>query len=142
MEFFGSDGFTEIVLNSFGDMRMFHNDSAGGGGNIQPNTNISLTGAGDLLVLSLLYDAGSDTVDVLYSLNGGEDVSFYSGTGVDDRIGDLATSFVVAQVFEFGVGDPVPTIQIQEWSMTAIPEPSTSMLLLGCLGFFLGRRRR
>ena len=141
-KFFGSDGFTEIVLNSFGDMRMFHNDSDGGGGNIQPNTNIGLTGAGDLLVLSLLYDAGSDTVDVLYSLNGGEDVSFYSGTGVDDRIGDLATNFVVAQVFEFGVGDPVPTIQIQEWSMTAIPEPSTSMLLLGCLGFFLGRRRR
>ena len=123
-------------------MRMFHNDSDGGGGNIQPNTNIGLTGAGDLLTLSLLYDAGSDTIDVLYSLNGGEDVSFYSGGGVDGPVGDLATNFVVAQVFEFGVGDPVPTVQIQEWSMTAIPEPSTSMLLLGSLGLFLCRRRR
>ncbi len=140
-KFFGPDGFTEIVLNSFGDMRMFHNDSDGGGGNIQPNTNIGLTGAGDVIELALLYNEGSDTLDVSYALNGGAVTSFYSGGGIDGPVGNLWTNFVQAEVFEFGAGDPVPTIQIQEWSMTAVPEPASSMLVLGCLGLLLRRRR-
>ena len=144
-KFFGADGFTEVVLNSFGNMRMYHNDSDGGGGNIQPQTSIGLTGTDDVLVLTLQYLAAIDEVDVSYSLNGGGSTPFYSGGGIDGPVGDLVTSFVQVEVFEFGAGAPVPVIQIQEWNLspaTAIPEPSTSLLLAGCFGLLSIRRRR
>ena len=144
-KFFGPDGFTEIVLNSFGDMRMFHNDFAGGAGNIQQNTNIGLTGAGDLLELTLQYDDVADQLEVTYSLNGGGSTPFYSGGGIDGRVGDLVTNFTQVEVFEFGGGAPVPVVQVQEWNLTpvtSIPEPSSSLLLAGCLGLFAIRRRR
>ncbi|MGI9241287.1 MAG: PEP-CTERM sorting domain-containing protein [Verrucomicrobiales bacterium] len=141
-KFFGPDGFMEVVLNSFGDMRLFHNDQDGGGGNIQPNTNIGLTGAGDIVTLALLYDEGTDMIDVSYVVNGGSSTSFYSGGGVDGPVDDLVTNFVIAEVFEFGAGNPVPTVQIQEWNLEAIPEPSAAALLAGCLGLIAVRRRR
>lgn len=51
---FGPDGFMEIVLNSFGDMRLYHNDPDRGAGNIQPNTTIGMAD-GDVLNLTTVY---------------------------------------------------------------------------------------
>jgi hypothetical protein len=141
---FGKDGFMEIVLNSFGDMRLYHNDSDGGGGNIQPNTRITVAN-GDLLKLSNAYNATSDTIDLTYSVNGGDSMAFYSGGGIDGPIGDLASNFVQVEVFKWGASDFKPNIGIDEWSLKssggAVPEPS-SIALFSLAGLFLLRRRK
>ena len=95
--------------------------------------------------LTLQYDDVADQLEVTYSLNGGGSTPFYSGGGIDGRVGDLVTNFTQVEVFEFGAGAPVPVVQVQEWSLTpvdSIPEPSSSLLLAGCLGLFAIRRRR
>ena len=140
---FGPDGFMEIVLNSFGAMRLYHNDSDGGGGNIQPNTNIGIS-EGDLLNLTTNYNTETDTIEVTYALNGGAAQSFYSGSGIDGSIGDIITNFVEVELFKWGTVPDTPTIAIDGWNLssTAIPEPSTSILLAGFLGLAAMRRRR
>jgi hypothetical protein len=135
---FGPDGFMEIVLNSFGDMRLYHNDSDGGAGNIQPNTNIGIAD-GDLLNLTVNYDLGTDTLDVTYSLNGGTAISFYSGGGIDGPVGNLLTNFVEVELFKWGAAVDVPIIAIDQWNL-AVPEPATLSLLLAG-GLFLRRKK-
>jgi hypothetical protein len=141
---FGSEGFMEVVLNSFGDMRLYHNDSDGGGGNIQPNTRISVAN-GDLLTLSNAYNTASDTIDLTYSVNGGDPISFYSGGGVDGPIGDTITNFVEVEVFKWGASEFKPNIGIDDWSLKtsgdAVPEPS-GIALVSLAGLFLLRRRK
>jgi hypothetical protein len=136
---FGADGFTEIVFNSFGNVRQFHN------GNLYTNVPITV-GDGDTLSFKQVYTLSNNTMDVSYSVNGGADQSLYSGTGGGaSGFQDVITNFVAVEVFEFGAGDPVPTIEIQEWSLSptvAIPEPSTSLLLAGCFALTAIRRRR
>jgi hypothetical protein len=136
---FGADGFTEIVFNSFGNVRQFHN------GNLYTNVPITV-GDGDTLSFKQVYTLSNNTMDVSYSVNGGADQSLYSGTGNGaSGFQDVITNFVAVEVFEFGAGDPVPTIEIQEWSLSptvAIPEPSTSLLLAGCFALTAIRRRR
>lgn len=123
---FGADGFMEVVLNSFGDMRIFHNDFDGGGGNIQPNTNIGVSD-GDLLKLTTVYDPNSDTINVTYSLNGGLAQAFYSGGGIDGPVDDLITNFVEVEMFKFGSGGPQEVAAIDRWRLT--PEPTSAALL-------------
>ena len=143
-----SSGLTDSRRSSStasGDMRMFHNVLTEVPGISNQNTNIGLTGAGDLLELTLQYDDVADQLEVTYSLNGGGSTPFYSGGGIDGRVGDLVTNFTQVEVFEFGGGAPVPVVQVQEWNLTpvdSIPEPSSSLLLDGCLGLFAIRRRR
>mgnify|MGYP001183995938 CR=1 FL=1 len=141
---FGPDGFMEIVLNSFGDMRLFHNDFDGGGGNIQPNTNIGISEVA-LLNLTTNYDIGTDTINVTYALNGGAPQLFYSGGGVDGPIGDTVSNFVEVELFKWGAVPDTPTIAIDGWNLSSaavIPEPSTSILLAAFLGLAAVRRRR
>lgn len=139
---FGPDGFMEIVLNSFGDMRLYHNDSDGGGGNIQPNTNIGIAD-GDVLGLTVDYNAGSDTLDVTYSLNGGAAMPFYSGGGVDGPVDDLISNFVEVEVFKWGEAIEEPYAAIDEWNLEVIPEPSMIALFgIGGLALMVSRRRK
>ena len=137
---FGANGFTEIVFNSFGNVRQFHT-----GGNLYTNVPITVAD-GDTLSFKQVYTSSSNTMDVSYSVNGGADQSLYSGTGNGaSGFQNVITSFAEVEVFEFGAGDPVPTIEIQEWSLSptvAIPEPSTSLLLAGCFALTAIRRRR
>lgn len=139
---FGPNGFTEMVLNSFGQMRLFHNDGTSGG-NIQPNTTIGVS-EGDLLNITTNYNTGTDTIDVTYALNGGAAQSFYSGGGVNGSIGDTVSNFVEIELFKWGAVADTPTIAIDEWNLssTVVPEPSTSILLAGFLGLAAVRRRR
>lgn len=138
---FGPDGFMEIVLNSFGDMRLYHNDSDGGAGNIQPNTNIGYVD-GDVLDLVVGYDAGTDTLNVTYELNGGGAIPFYSGGGIDGPVDDLISNFTEVEVFKWGASVGEPFVGIDEWNLTVIPEPGTLALFgLGSL-LFIARRRR
>ena len=122
---FGPDGFMEVVINSFGNMRLFHNDSndtVDGGnlaGGFPDNINIGYAD-GDLLKLTTVYDTNSDTIDVTYSLNGGAAQAFYSGGGISGPIGDLITSFVEVEVFKFGDAEPTQaTAAIDNWSLAA-----------------------
>ena len=137
---FGANGFTEIVFNSFGNVRQFHT-----GGNLYTNVPITVAD-GDTLSFKQVYTSSSNTMDVSYSVNGGADQSLYSGTGNGaSGFQNVITNFAEVEVFEFGAGDPVPTIEIQEWSLSptvAIPEPSTSLLLAGCFALTAIRRRR
>ncbi|MEM8679941.1 MAG: hypothetical protein AAGF97_11360 [Planctomycetota bacterium] len=139
---FGPDGFMEFVLNSFGDMRLFHNNStAGVGGDLQPNTNIGYS-EGDLLTLKTVYDQGGDTIDVTYSLNGGPATPYYSGTGNGGSIGDVITNFVETEVFKWGTALPdQPIVRVDRWQL--VPEPSAASII-GCatLGFLATFRRR
>ncbi len=136
---FGADGFTEIVFNSFGNVRQFHQ------GNLYTNVPITVAD-GDTLSFKQVYTLSNNTMDVSYSVNGGTDQSLYSGTGNGaNGFQNVITNFSEVEVFEFGAGDPVPTIEIQEWSLSptvAIPEPSTSLLLAGCFALTAIRRRR
>ena len=137
---FGPDGFTEIVLNSFGDMRLFHADGISGG-NIQPNTNIGYTD-GDLLNLTTAYDLGTDTINVTYSLNGGGAIPFYSGGGINGTIGDTVGNFVEVENFKWGASEGLPFVAIDEWNLVVVPEPTTAALVgLGSLSLFFLRRR-
>ena len=122
---FGANGFMELVLNSFGELRLFHLDNTDPNdvqfGNLQPNTNISYTD-GDTLTLTTVYDQSGDTLDVSYSLNGGSAVSYYSGGGIAGPVGDLITSFVEVELFKWGndPNDPTPqsVVSIDKWSLT------------------------
>ena len=120
---FGPDGFMEVVLNSFGDMRLFHNDFDGGRGNIQPNTNIGITD-GDRLRLVYEYDIDTDEITVTYSLNGDPEVSFYSGGGIDGPIGNIITNFVEVENFKWGSDQPIEIITgIDSWNLVDLVDP-------------------
>ena len=137
---FGANGFTEIVFNSFGNVRQFHT-----GGNLYTNVPISVAD-GDSLSFKQVYTSSSNTMDVSFTVNGGPYQPLWSGTGNGaSGFQNVITSSAEVEVFEFGAGDPVPTITIQEWSLSptvAIPEPSTSLLLVGCFALTAIRRRR
>ena len=140
--FFGPNGFAEVVLNSFGDMRLYHRDSrTGANGNVAPGTRIGVAD-GDTLELLLSYSLAADTVDLSYSLNGDAAVSFYSGSGNGDGFGDFASNFMDAQVFKWG---STPTdqavIAIDRWSV--VPEPSVfGLIAIGMAGLLPRRRRK
>ena len=141
---FGPDGFVEIVLNSFGDMRVFHNNTVSGvGGNIVPNTNIGITDT-DTLQLSVAYSAGTDMLDISYSLNGDASVPFYSGLGNGGSTGDFYTNFADTMLFHWGTSEETATasvLAIDQWTF-AVPEPGTFALLAMGAGILLIRRRR
>lgn len=137
---FGADGFTEIVLNSFGDMRLFHSDGVSGG-NIQPNVNIGIAD-GDVLGLRTVYDAGTDSLNVTYSINGGAQNPFYSGSGINGTVGNTVGNFVEVEVFKWGAAAEVPVLGLDQWNLTAIPEPGTIVMFgLGGLALMVLRRR-
>lgn len=140
---FGANGFVELVLNSFGDMRMFHNDFDGNSGNVVPNTNIGLA-EGDNLNLTVNYNGGpAGTADVTYSINGGPNVVFHSGMGFNGApIGDVVTSFQEAEVFKWGNNEPTQSlIHIDKWSL--IPEPgSVALFGVGSMILLAARRRK
>ncbi|MDG1671921.1 MAG: hypothetical protein P8H96_13720 [Akkermansiaceae bacterium] len=137
---FGPDGFTEMVFNSFGNVRQFHP-----GGNLYNNVPITVAD-GDTLSFKQVYTLSSNTMDVSYSVNGDLYQPLYSGTGNGaSGFQNVITNFAEVEVFEFGAGDPVPTVTIENWSLSptvAIPEPSTSLLLAGCFALTAIRRRR
>ncbi len=137
---FGPNGFMEFVLNSFGNMRLFHNDGVSGG-NIQPNTNLGIV-EGDVLRLKTVYDSGTDTINVTYSLNGGGDAPFYSGGGINGPIGDTIGNFVEVELFKWGSVQNVPVIAIDSWNLNVIPEPASAVLLGIASLSLLGYRRR
>lgn len=120
---FGPDGFMEVVLNSFGSMRLFHNSGAmNPSGNIQPADgedpiNIEYVD-GDVFKLTTAYDQAADRIDVSYSLNGGTVESFYSGNGIAGSIGDIITASVEVEVFKFGNNTDVATVSIDSWNLT------------------------
>ena len=134
---FGPDGFMEIVLNSFGDMRLFQT-----GGSLVSNTPIGYTD-GDDLELSVSYFPGTDTMDVTYAINGAPAVLFYSGTGNGGSLGNVITNFVEVELFKFGSAAPQQVASIDEWNLIAIPEPSCAILLtVACVSWFgCGTRR-
>ena len=137
---FGPDGFMEFVFNGFGDARVFHNDFSGGAGNIQPNTNIGFVD-GDLLNLTAAYTAGSDTIDITYSLNGGAAQPFYSGGGIDGPIGDIISDNVQMEIFKFNNTNADKTFaSVDSWALQ-IPEPS-AVALFGLGALLIARRRK
>lgn len=114
---FGPDGFMEIVLNSFGNMRLYHNDSDGGGGNIQPQTNIEIAD-GDRLKLVYDYNIDTDKITVTYALNDDPEIQFYTGGGIDGPIGDIITSFVEVEIFKWGSNQAIkPVTGIDSWNI-------------------------
>jgi len=115
---FGSDGYMEIIINSFGNMRLWHNDFSDGADNIVPYTSIGYSD-GDLLKLTMNYNQSADTVDYSYSLNGGLTVPFYTGGGLHGPIGDVVTSFVEAQLFKWGSRPDQALASVHSWSVTA-----------------------
>ena len=129
---FGPDGFMEIVLNSFGNMRLFHNYTEGGRGDLQPQTSIPISD-GDRLKLVVEYDIDTDKVGVTYSINDDPEVPFYSGGGIDGPgpdgdgpIGNFITSFVEVQNFKFGDNEFKPITAIDSWNLVDLgtpPEP-------------------
>ena len=147
---FGPDGFAEIVFNSFGAVRIFHNDSDGGSGNVvstgTAGGRISFSD-GDTIRFKQTYSSAADTMTVSYSLNGGSEVSLYSrGSGIDGSFGNILTTRLEAEVFEFGVGAPSPLVKITSWKLlsgTAPPgAPKGTVILLsgvsGWLALILG----
>jgi hypothetical protein len=133
---FGPDGFIEIVMNSFGDMRIFHNDADGGGGNIQPNTNIGIAD-GDLLKLVCEYDLATDKIAVTYTLNDDPEVEFYSGGGIDGPIGDIITNFVEMENFKWGMDEATDIVtKIDSWNLVdPIVPPAPGPLKLSMMDY-------
>jgi hypothetical protein len=146
---FGSDGFAEVVFNSFGDIRMYHENStdAVGGTNLF-STNISASVAdGQSISLQQVYFVGTDTMKITYSVDGGLDQLLYSGTGTSGSFGNIITNFVESETNQFSdAATGNPDIEVNSWSLTAsaIPEPGTYALLAGCfaLASVMIRRRR
>lgn len=142
---FGVDGFTELVLNSFGDARLYHNDYSGGAGNLFSNVNIG-GATGSVMTLRQTYDQASDNITMSVILDGVES-TFFTGGGIDGNIGDVITTRVEAEAYQFGNDvTPRPVYDINSWSLSvvAVPEPSTYALLAGCLALasVMIRRRR
>jgi hypothetical protein len=141
---FGADGFTEIIFNSFGNVRMFHDDFSAGAGNLFTNVPIAVTD-GQTLSFKQEFTLATNSMSVTYSVNGGADQPLFSGTSnIGGSFDDVITNFAESELFEFNGDLPVPVIEIQEWNLTAgvVPEPSTAVLLAGFFALAAVRRRR
>lgn len=127
---FGPDGSMEVVLNG-SNMRLWHNDLDGGADSIQPNVNIGITD-GQVLYLKTVYDSGTDTVTVTYSIDGGAETPFYSGGGVDGPIGDVISNFVEVELFNGGMAEDTSTVRIDEWNLSPVAEapPASDFTLI------------
>ena len=134
--FFGPDGFVEVVLNSFGNIRVFSNHA---GTNIGGPTAVTGFADADTLNLSLSYNQGTDTFDVRYGINGGPatDLATYTGAG------NFYTNFTDARMFKFGSNDGPATASLDRFAISVIPEPSSAALVgVGVFSLLLVRRRK
>lgn len=115
----GADGLIEIALNSFGKMRLYHNDFNGGAGVVQDPAGIDYQD-GDILRLAVSYDEQTDTVSVAYSLNGGADVLFYTGGGIEGPLGDVIKKRIEAELYKFQDKRPAEqaVLGIRNWSLS------------------------
>jgi hypothetical protein len=118
----GPDGNLSVVFNSFGHLRVDHADfNTGSSDHIAGASPDNITigySDGDALNLKVDYDDATDTIDVTYALNGGSDVSVYSGSGIDGAFGDVITTSVEFLVFKFGDAVPDQTLaSIDSWSL-------------------------
>jgi hypothetical protein len=133
--FFGPDGFVEVVLNSFNDIRVFSNHAQGNVGG-----PLSLTGEGfadgETLNLSLSYSLGTDTFDVEYGFNGGATTNLATYTGA----GDFYTNWTDVQMFKFGADGGNASAALDSYNI--VPEPATTALCgIGAVALLLLRRR-
>ena len=132
--FFGPDGFVEVVLNSFNDIRVFSNHASGNVGGPKSLTDEGFAD-GDTLNLSLSYNLGTDTFDVEYGLNGGATTNLANYTGA----GDFYTNWTDVQMFKFGADGGNPSAALDNYNV--VPEPgSTALLVIGMFTLLLFRR--
>ena len=137
---FGADGFMEFVINSGGNMRLWHAGDNVANGNLVPNTALGMSD-GDSLTIVQNYNVGTDTMDISFAVNGGAPVAFHSGggLGVGGAIGNVIGNFIEAELYKYGTAETNPVIGIDEWSV--IPEPATLGLLgMSAFGIYLVRR--
>ncbi|MDB4410680.1 choice-of-anchor J domain-containing protein [bacterium] len=120
---FGPDGFMELVLNSFGKLRLYHNDSEGSSGNITENSDIGIVD-GDRIKLIVDYDVDTDKMEVTYQINDDDPVVFHSGGGISGRVGDLITNFVQVEMFKWNNSEVTKgVVAVNYWNLGAIQEP-------------------
>ena len=133
--FFGPDGFVEVVINSFNDLRVFSSAASGNvGGPIKLTDEGFVDGA--TLNLWLSYDLGTDTFDVEYGINGGTTSSLATYTGA----GNFYTNFTDARMFKFGDNEGPALAALDNYSL--VPEPASIALLgIGMFTLLLFRRR-
>ena len=141
---FGAGGMTELVFNDSGNARLFHNDYSGGGGNVFSGFSIGFTDS-DNLIFRQDYNEMTGSMSLSYSFDGVDYTEMYTGLGIEGTgFGDVITTRVEAEVWEFGEGGLNPIVNVDQWSLTAVavPEPSSTALVgLGGVAMLLRRRR-
>ncbi len=116
----GKDSSLSVILNSFGKLDLRHNDFDGKNVGLATIKNIGYTD-GAKLILTLKYNAGSDTLTALYSIDGSEAVEIYSGTGIEGgSFDDFASLRSTVKLYKFydSPADQV-VLSIDKWSMTS-----------------------
>jgi uncharacterized repeat protein (TIGR02543 family) len=117
VRFFGPDGFIEVVLNSFYDIRVYHGNSVTGvSKDLAPNSRVDIADD-QLLKMLITYDGEEDTIEIKYGTPAGWE-TLYSGEGNGGSFGNFYSDFVDLLMFKWGAGDNATSF-IDYWAMEA-----------------------
>ena len=127
------------MIKSFNNIRVVSNNA---GGNVGAPKPVGTFADGDALNLFLTNDLPTDTLDVVYGINGGPTTNLATYTGA----GNFYTNFTDARMFKFGDNDGPATAALDSYYIVVpqfIPEPSSLMLAaFGLLSIARLDRRR
>ena len=117
----GRDGSVSLMLNSFGKLEMRHNDYDGKNSGLATLKNINYTD-GSKITITLKYNADTDTLTALYTIDGGEAVEIYNGNSVEGgKFEDFASLRSTAKLYKFdGAPADQAVMSIDKWSMTEV----------------------
>lgn len=116
----GHNGNLSLMFNSFGKVELRHNDYDGKNGGLAEMSGIGYTD-GSEITFSIQYRAETDTLEVLYSIDGGEPSQIYSGGGADGgKFEDFVSLRSTAKLFKFADSSDQTTASISQWSLTEV----------------------
>ena len=118
----GDGGFIQVVINSWGNTRVYHANSevSGVNGDVVSNVNLGAVD-GDEVTIELIYLASDQAFGVTGSVNGGTPVVIYGGVGNGGFTPDPISNYVEFVTENYG-GNPADIPQITLNSVSLVTD--------------------